>query len=165
MPEGQWVNCPLAGALVMTDELERYRCAVREAARDLLLDATWAPEAIHEAQQRDQPIALPSYALRREDLAPHPLKLDPGVPMSPWLFARMARWVDQMRDTEPRDSLRGNRDRTWHGAVESVAAHLRGEPLSSTSRSHRKSARRYLDAAVSGAVADVRLRSWNTSTS
>jgi hypothetical protein len=159
----------VAAPLRMTDELERYREAVRQAATSLLLGASWGPWAIHEARQEHRPITLPAPDPRRMVTTPreefhdtitravvllgstlHRMSAERALALSDALEN-----VKRLLDQESRDRLRGERARTWEIASESVACALRGESIAGA-KSARAEARRYLDAAVTGVLAKRR---------
>ncbi len=161
----------VAAPLRMTDELERYREAVRQAAASLLLGASWAPWAIHEAQQEHRPITLPAPDPRcmvttpREEFhdtitravallgsTHHRMSAERALALSDALEN-----VKRLLDHESRDRLRDERARTWGIARESVASAVRGESVT-PAKSARAEAKRYLDAAVTGVLAERRRR-------
>lgn len=155
----------VAAPLLMTDELEHYREAVRRAAASLLLGASWAPWAIHEAQQEHRPIALPAPDRRCMVTTPRGEFHDTiaravallGSTHHRMSAARALALSDALENVkhllspESGDRLRGDRTRTWEIASESVASVLRGESVVQA-RSARAEARRYLNAAVTGVL-------------
>jgi hypothetical protein len=159
----------VAAPLRMTDELEHYREAVRQAATSLLLGVAWAPGAIHEAQQEHRPIKLPApdprcmVTMPREEFhdaitrtvallgsTQHRMSAERALAVSDAL-----KNVERLLQRGSRDRLRGERARTWEIAGESIASALRGESVAGA-KSARAEARRYLDAAVTGVLAKRR---------
>lgn len=155
----------VAAPLLMTDELEHYREAVRQAATSLLLGASWAPQAIHEAQQDHRPVTLPAPDPRCMVTTPkeefhdtitraayllgsthHRMSAERALALSDALEN-----VRRLLDQESRDCLRDERAQTWEIARGSIVSALRGEPIAQA-KSARAAARRYLDAAVTGVL-------------
>lgn len=133
------------------DKIEAYREAVEGFARDYLLNAQWAPSAVHDAIRSGMSIALP-HPPPDEWIAP-PIQgsicLDADRPLPRSLLRELGEAL--LAVSEAKQESRHDRPKTWLGALDAVRAKLDERPLTATQRSNRSRGCRLLNAAVNGA--------------
>ena len=134
------------------DEIEFYREAVETFADDFLLNAQWAPSAVHDALRHGKPIALPPPP-SVERVAPpvrELVRLDPDIPLPRSRLRELGEAL--VAASEFKQELGRDRTATWAGGLDAVRAKLDGQPLSATQRSHRFRGCRLLDGAANGVL-------------
>lgn len=118
-----WIGRPEEKELAA---LAGYARAVRRFSKRFLAGPQWGPRVVHKALRTGEPVQLPHF---------HPVAVS----------------VQATGSQAP--VLRGDRTATWAGARQAVSARLAGVPLGQDQRKQMSRARRYLDAAVNGAIA------------
>lgn len=161
---------PASASLRITEEVDEYRTGVQRVAAKLLLGASWAPAAIHDAQQERRPITLPApdpqcmVTVPKKELQDastravallgsthHRMSAERALVLSDALES-----VSDLLRGGPENRLREERAHTWEPAIASVASMLRGERIADDAKDPRARAKRYLDAAVTGVLVQRR---------